>query len=160
MLAHRAMRQAQVAAEVLAGRKSAFDNRAIPAVVFTEPEIAWCGLTETEAKAQGKTVGSARFPWSASGRAMTLADTNGVTKVIYDPETTQVLGVGIVGPRAGELITAAVVAIEMGAVLEDLIVAIHPHPTLSETVMEAAITAMARLERQRARETEKQTAPG
>jgi len=159
MLAHRAMRQGQVAAEVLAGRQSAFDNRAIPAVVFTEPEIAWCGLTETEAKARSVTVGAAKFPWSASGRAMTLADTNGQTKVIYDPETTQVLGVGMVGPRAGELIAEAVVAIEMGAVLEDLIVAIHPHPTLSETVMEAAMTAAARLERQRARETEKQTAP-
>lgn len=160
MLAHRAMRQGQVVAEVLAGRKSSFDNRAIPAVVFTEPEIAWCGITETEAKAAGREVGAAKFPWSASGRAMTLAEPIGHTKVIYDPETTQVLGVGIVGPRAGELIAEAVVAIEMGAVLEDLIVAIHPHPTLSETVMEASMTAMSRIERNRNRETEKQPTHG
>lgn len=160
MLAHRAMRQGMVAAEVLAGRKALFDNRAIPAVVFTEPEIAWCGLTETEAKQKGITVGAAKFPWSASGRAMTLADTAGQTKVIYDPETTQVLGVGIVGPRAGELIAEAVLAIEMGAVLEDLIVTIHPHPTLSETLQEASLAAAARLERQRNRESEKQATPG
>ncbi len=160
MLAHRAMRQGQVVAEVLAGRKSSFDNRAIPAVVFTEPEIAWCGITETEAKAAGREVGAAKFPWSASGRAMTLAETVGSTKVIYDPETTQVLGVGMVGPRAGELIAEAVVAIEMGAVLEDLIVAIHPHPTLSETVMEASMTAMSRIERNRNREAEKQPTHG
>lgn len=156
MLAHRASRQAHVAAEVLAGRKSSFDNRAIPAVVFTEPEIAWAGLTETEAKAAGREVGAAKFPWSASGRAMTLAEPIGHTKVVYDPETTQVLGVGMVGPRAGELIAEAVVSIEMGAELEDLIVAIHPHPTLSETVMEAAMTAMSRIERNRSRESEKQ----
>ncbi len=159
MLAHRAMRQGMVAAEVLAGRNSAFDNRAIPAVVFTEPEIAWCGITETEAKAQGVTVGAAKFPWSASGRAMTLAEPIGQTKVIYDPETTAVLGVGIVGPRAGELIAEAVLAIEMGATLEDLLVTIHPHPTLSETVMEAAATAISRIERQKNREGEKQTTP-
>jgi len=159
MLAHRAMRQGMVAAEVLAGRSSAFDNRAIPAVVFTEPEIAWCGITETEAKAQGVTVGAAKFPWSASGRAMTLAEPIGQTKVIYDPETTAVLGVGIVGPRAGELIAEAVLAIEMGATLEDLLVTIHPHPTLSETVMEAAATAISRIERQKNREGEKQTTP-
>jgi dihydrolipoamide dehydrogenase len=159
MLAHRAMRQAVVAAEVLAGRKSAFDNRAIPAVVFTEPEIAWCGLTEGEAKTKGTTVGAAKFPWSASGRAMTLAEPVGQTKIIYDPETTQVLGVGIVGPRAGELIAEAVLAIEMGAVLEDLLVTIHPHPTLSETIMEATTTAVSRLERQRNAESEKQATP-
>jgi len=155
MLAHRAMRQGMVAAEVLAGRPSSFDNRAIPAVVFTEPEIAWAGITETEAKAQGKEIGAAKFPWSASGRAMTLAEPIGQTKVIFDPETTQVLGVGMVGPRAGELIAEAVVAIEMGAVLEDLIVSIHPHPTLSETVMEASMAAMSRLERKAARDMEK-----
>jgi dihydrolipoamide dehydrogenase len=155
MLAHRAMRQGMVAAEVLAGRSSAFDNRAIPAVVFTEPEIAWAGITETEAKAQGKEVGAAKFPWSASGRAMTLAEPIGQTKVIYDPETTQVLGIGMVGPRAGELIAEAVVAIEMGAVLEDLVVAIHPHPTLSETVMEASMAAISRIERKAARDMEK-----
>ncbi len=152
MLAHRAMRQGMVAAEVLANRPSAFDNRAIPAVVFTEPEIAWCGLTETEAKAEGKEVSVAKFPWSASGRAMTLSEPVGSTKVIFCPETTAVLGVGMVGPRAGDLISEAVLAMEMGAVLEDLIVTIHPHPTLSETVMEAAMTGQSRLERQRQKE--------
>jgi dihydrolipoamide dehydrogenase len=156
MLAHRAMRQGVVAAEVLAGLPSAFDNRAIPAVVFTEPEVAWCGLTESEAKTQGIEIGSAKFPWSASGRAMTLADPVGQTKVIYDPKTTLLLGVGMVGPRAGELIAEAVVAIEMGATLEDLAVAIHPHPTLSETLAEASIAALSRLERQKSREGEKQ----
>ena len=156
MLAHRAMRQGMVAAEVLAGMPSVFDNRAIPAVVFTEPEIAWCGITENEAKAQGRQVAAAKFPWSASGRAMTLAEPVGQTKIIYDPETTLVLGVGMVGARAGELIAEAVLAIEMGAVLEDLVVAIHPHPTLSETVMEAATAALARLHRQKAKPTEKQ----
>ncbi len=155
MLAHRAMRQGMVAAEVLAGKPSAFDNRAIPAVVFTEPEIAWAGITETEAKAQGKEVGAAKFPWSASGRAMTLAEPIGQTKVIYDPDTTAVLGIGMVGPRAGELIAEAVIAIEMGAVLEDLVVAIHPHPTLSETVMEASMAAVSRIERKAARDMEK-----
>lgn len=149
MLAHRATRQGIVAAEVLAGMPSAFDNRAIPAVVFTEPEVAWCGLTENDAKAQGITVGAAKFPWSASGRAQTLAQAAGQTKVIFDPETTQVLGIGIVGPRAGELIAEGVLAIEMGATLEDLVVTIHPHPTLSETIMEAATAAISRLERQK-----------
>jgi len=160
MLAHRAMRQAMVAAEVLAGRKSAFDNRAIPAVVFTEPEIAWCGITETEAKTQGIQVGAAKFPWSASGRAITLAEPIGQTKVLFDQETMHVLGVGIVGARAGELIAEAVLAIEMGAVLEDLLVAIHPHPTLSETIMEATAAAISRIERQKNREAEKQPTRG
>jgi dihydrolipoamide dehydrogenase len=156
-LAHRAMRQGLVAAEVIAGRASVFDNRAIPAIVFTQPEIAWTGLTETEAKAQGREVATAKFPWSASGRAATLAEPIGQTKVLFDPETTQVLGVGLVGPRAGELITEAVLAIEMGAVLEDLVVTIHPHPTLSETINEAAQAAMSRIER-KARDLEKQRA--
>lgn len=155
MLAHRAMRQGMVAAEVLAGHKSSFDNRAVPAVVFTEPEIAWCGLTETQAKALGREFASAKFPWSANGRAMTLAETAGTTKVLFDPETTQVLGVGIVGPRAGDLIAEAVLAIEMGAVLEDLAVSIHAHPTLSETIMEASAAAIARLERQKSRQADK-----
>lgn len=146
-LAHRAMRQGLVAAEVIAGKNTVFDNRAIPAIVFTQPEIAWCGLTETEAKAQGREVASSKFPWSANGRAHTLGDPAGSTKIIYDPETLQVLGVGMVGPRAGELITEAVVAIEMGAVLEDLAVSIHPHPTLSETINEAALAALSRIER-------------
>lgn len=149
MLAHRAMRQAHVAAEVIAGKKSAFDNRAIPAVVFTEPEIAWCGLTENEAKANGIEIASARFPWSASGRALTLAEPAGHTKIVYDPKTTLVLGVGMVGAQAGDLIAEAVLAIEMGATLEDLIVSIHPHPTLSETFVDAALTARARSERQK-----------
>ncbi|MDP3510390.1 MAG: dihydrolipoyl dehydrogenase [Candidatus Melainabacteria bacterium] len=156
MLAHRAIRQAYVAAEVLAGKPSAFDNRCVPAVVFTEPEVAWCGLTETEAKAKNISYSSAKFPWSASGRAMTIADTNGTTKVLFDPNTSLVLGVGIVGPRAGDLISEAVVAIEMGAVLEDLAVAIHPHPTLSETLNEAAMTALSRLDRQAKKDSEKQ----
>lgn len=158
MLAHRATRQGIVAAEVLAGRPSAFDNRAIPAVVFTEPEVAWCGLTETEAKAAGIEVAQAKFPWSASGRAQTLGDAVGQTKVIFDPQTTRVLGVAMVGPRAGELIAEGVLAIEMGAVLEDLVVTIHPHPTLSETIAEAAIAAQARLERQKARAQSKEEA--
>lgn len=158
MLAHRATRQGYVASEVIAGLSSAFDNRAIPAVVFTEPEIAWCGLTDTEAKQRGLEVQSAKFPWSASGRAMTLGDPVGQTKVIFDPNTTQVLGVGIVGPRAGELIAEAVLAVEMGAVLEDLMVAIHPHPTLSETIAEAAIAASSRLERKGLKEKEKSRA--
>jgi dihydrolipoamide dehydrogenase len=156
MLAHRAIRQAYVAAEVLAGKPSAYDNRCVPAVVFTEPEVAWCGLTETEAKAKNISFSTAKFPWSASGRAMTIADTNGTTKVLFDPNTSLVLGVGIVGPRAGDLISEAVVAIEMGAVLEDLAVAIHPHPTLSETLNEAAMSALSRLDRQAKKDSEKQ----
>ncbi|MBS1990218.1 MAG: dihydrolipoyl dehydrogenase [Cyanobacteria bacterium SZAS LIN-3] len=156
MLAHRAMRQGTVAAEVLAGKPSAYDNRCCPAVIFTEPEVAWCGLNEAEAKAKNIPFQVAKFPWSASGRAMTLADTNGTTKILFAPDTTEVLGVGIVGPRAGDLISEAVLAIEMGAVLEDLAVAIHPHPTLSETINEASLAAMARLDRQRSKEIEKQ----
>lgn len=154
MLAHKAMRQGYVVAEVLAQKKVVFDNRAIPAVVFTEPEIAWCGLTETEAKVKGQAHATAKFPWSASGRAMTLNEPTGQTKVIFCPETTQVLGVGMVGARAGELIAEAVLAIEMGAMLEDLATTIHPHPTLSETVAEASIKALARLERSRSKERE------
>lgn len=156
-LAHRAMRQGIVAAEVIAGKNTVFDNRAIPAIVFTQPEIAWCGLTETEAKAQGREIASSKYPWSANGRAHTLAEPAGSTKVIYDPETLQVLGVGMVGPRCGELITECVVAIEMGAVLEDLAVSIHPHPTLSETVNEAALAALSRIER-KARDAEREKA--
>jgi dihydrolipoamide dehydrogenase len=157
MLAHRAMRQGQVVAEVLAGLPSAFDNRAIPAVVFTEPEVAWCGLTETEAGVNGVSIAVAKFPWSASGRAMTLADPVGQTKVIYGPESMRVLGLGMVGPRAGELIAEGVLAIESGAVLEDLVVTIHPHPTLSETIAEASMVAISRAERQRREQSSKQT---
>jgi len=152
MLAHRAIRQGMVAAEVIAGKKSAFDNRVIPAVVFTQPEIAYVGLTDNEAKAKGIEVGTSKYPWSANGRAHTLAEPTGQTKILYDPITTQVLGVGLVGPRAGELVSEAAVAIEMGATLEDLAVSIHTHPTLSETVMEAAQAALSRIERQAKRE--------
>lgn len=153
MLAHRAIRQAFVAAEVIAGKKSSFDNRVIPAVVFTQPEIAYVGLTDTEAKNQGIEVASAKMPWSANGRAHTLADPAGQTKILYDPATTQVLGVGLVGARAGELIAEAALAIEMGAVLEDLSVTIHTHPTLSETIMDSAQAALSRIERQAKKET-------
>jgi dihydrolipoamide dehydrogenase len=147
-LAHRAIRQAMVAAEVIAGKKSVFDNRAIPAVVFTQPEIAYVGLTDTQAKAKEIEVGISKLPWSGNGRAHTLAEPNGLTKILFDPVSTQVLGVGMVGPRAGELISEAAIALEMGAMLEDLAVSIHTHPTLSETIMESAAAALARLERQ------------
>ncbi len=138
MLAHKAMREGKVAAEVIAGQKSAFDNRAIPAVVFTNPEVAWSGLTEAEAKKQGIPVRVARFPWVASGRALTLGRGEGLTKMLFDPEAGRVLGVGIVGRNAGELIAEGTLAIEMAAVAEDLALTIHTHPTLSETVGEAA----------------------
>src|SRR5690625_4439017 len=138
MLAHKASHEGRVAAEAISGKRVAFDPQAIPAVVFTDPEIAWCGLTEQQAKAEGRKVQVARFPWGASGRALTLGRMDGVTKVICDPDTERVLGVAICGPGAGELIAEAVLAIEMGAVAEDLALTIHPHPTLSETVMESA----------------------
>ncbi len=138
MLAHKASREGKVAAEAIAGKPAAFDNLAIPAVVFTDPEVAWCGLTETEAKEQGVEVTVSRFPWAASGRAMTLGRTEGMTKILFDPETERVLGVGIVGPGAGELINEGVLAVEMAAVAEDLAATIHAHPTLSETLMESA----------------------
>ncbi|MBP7936650.1 MAG: dihydrolipoyl dehydrogenase [Phycisphaerae bacterium] len=138
MLAHKAAYEAKVVAEVFAGHKAAVDAKAIPAVVFTDPEIAWAGLTENQAKAAGTEVKIAKFPWGASGRATANGRNDGVTKVIASPASKQVLGVGIVGSGAGELISEAVVAIEMGATAEDLALCIHPHPTLSETVMEAA----------------------
>jgi dihydrolipoamide dehydrogenase len=138
MLAHKASREAKVVAEVLAGQPSAFDNRAIPAVVFTDPEIAWTGLTETEARERGQTVRTARFPLTALGRARTLGRTEGFVKILSDPETSAVLGVGMVGPHVSELIAEGTLAIEMGATLEDLLVTIHPHPTMSEALMEAA----------------------
>ncbi|MCA9560860.1 MAG: NAD(P)/FAD-dependent oxidoreductase, partial [Myxococcales bacterium] len=142
MLAHKASHEGRVAAEVAAGRRAAFDARAIPAVVFTDPAIAWCGLTEIDAEARGADVRVARFPWSASGRAVTLDRTEGVTRVILDPETRRVLGVGLVGVDAGELIAEAALAIEMGATADDLARTIHPHPTLSETLAEAAEQAL------------------
>ena len=137
-LAHTASHEGSVAAEVIAGHKAAFEPNAIPAVVFTDPEIAWCGLTEQEAKQQNRSVEVARFPWAASGRATTLGRNDGLTKLLIDPETERILGVGIVGPGAGELISEGVLAIEMATLASDLKLSIHPHPTLSETLMEAA----------------------
>jgi len=141
MLAHKASYEAKVVADVLAGGKMIFDARAIPAVVFTDPEIAWAGLTETQAAAEGREVKVARFPWGASGRATSVGRNDGATKVIACPKTHRLLGVGIVGVGAGELISEAVVAIEMGATAHDVGLSIHPHPTLSETVGEAAESA-------------------
>ncbi len=138
MLAHKASHEGRVAAQAIAGRKVAFEPRAIPAVVFTDPEIAWCGLTEIDAAKTGLEVTVAKFPWAASGRALTLECTDGLTKLIIDPKTQRVLGMGIVGVGAGEMIAEGVLAIEMGAVAQDLKLSIHPHPTLSETVMETA----------------------
>lgn len=138
MLAHKASHEGIVAAEVIAGQKAAFEPYAIPAVVFTDPEIAWAGLTETQAKEDGIEYELAKFQWSASGRATTLGRNDGVTKLLIDPETERILGVGIAGPGAGELIAEGVLAIEMAATADDLRLSIHPHPTLSETMMEAA----------------------
>ncbi len=138
MLAHKASHEGRVAAEVIAGENVAFAPRAIPAVVFTDPEIAWCGLTEVQAKQEGRAVTIAKFPWGASGRALTLDRTDGLTKLMLDAETERILGVGLVGPGAGELIAEGVLAIEMGANATDLKLSIHPHPTLTETMMESA----------------------
>ncbi len=142
MLAHRAMRQGVVAAEAIAGRPAAFDNVAVPAVVFTDPEVAWCGLTEREAERAGRKVKVAKFPWAASGRAATLGRADGLTKLLADPDTGRVLGVGIVGPGAGELIAEGALALETALTVEDLATTIHTHPTLSETLMEAAETLL------------------
>lgn len=138
MLAHKATREAKVAIETLLGEPAAFDNVAIPAVVFTDPEVAWCGLTEAQAKEQGREVQVIRFPWAASGRAQTIGRTEGLTKLIVDPQTERILGMGIVGPNAGELIAEGVLAVETAAVARDLAESIHAHPTLSETIMESA----------------------
>jgi dihydrolipoamide dehydrogenase len=138
MLAHKATYEGKIAVEVIAGDKVAVDYRAIPAVVFTDPEVAWCGLTETEAKKQKREVKRLRFPWLASGRAMTLGRTEGLTKLLIDPETERILGVGIVGAGAGELIAEAMLAVEMSASARDVALTIHAHPTLSETIGEAA----------------------
>lgn len=138
MLAHKASHEGITAAESISGHRAAFEPNCIPAVVFTDPEIAWCGITETEAKAQGLAVEVVKFPWAASGRAITLNRTDGLTKMIVEPQTERILGVSIVGPGAGELIAEGVLALEMGAVVKDLAMSIHPHPTLSETVMETA----------------------
>lgn len=138
MLAHKAYAEAHVAAEAAGGRKAVFDPRAIPAVVFTDPEIAWCGLTETEARARKIKVKTAKLPWRGNGRTLTLGRDDGITKLIIDPETDRLLGVAVAGPGAGELIAEGVVALEMAAVSEDLRKSIHPHPTLSETIYAAA----------------------
>jgi dihydrolipoamide dehydrogenase len=138
MLAHRASHQGRIAAEVCAGRQVVHQPRAVPAVVFTQPEIAWCGPTETEAERAGRDLEPVRFPWAASGRAATMDAPAGQTKLLVDPSSGRVVGAGLVGAGAGELIAEAVLAIEMGATPEDLALAIHPHPTLSETWMEAA----------------------
>jgi dihydrolipoamide dehydrogenase len=130
MLAHKASHEARVAVEAALGHRVAFEPQAIPAVVFTDPEVAWCGLTETEAKKQNRKVEIAKFPWAALGRALAIDRPDGLTKLVIDPETERVLGVGIVG--------TGVLAVEMGALATDIKLSIHPHPTLSETIMEAA----------------------
>jgi dihydrolipoamide dehydrogenase len=138
MLAHKASREARVAVENIIGESSTFEGVIIPAVVFTDPEVAWAGLTESEARAKGIEIEVAKFPWAASGRAISFDRTDGLTKLIVDPQSERILGVGIVGYGAGELIAEGVVAIEMGATVEDLALCVHPHPTVSETLMEAA----------------------
>jgi dihydrolipoamide dehydrogenase len=138
MLAHKATKEGRIAVEVITGENSAFSGVTIPAVIFTDPEVAWCGLTEAEAKARGIEVKVSKFPWAASGRALTLDRPEGTTKLVADAETERLLGVGIVGHGAGELIAEGVLAVEMGATVKDLALTVHPHPTLSETLMEAA----------------------
>jgi dihydrolipoamide dehydrogenase len=138
MLAHKASHEGKIAVEAILGEPAAYDYRAVPAVVFTDPEIAWCGLTESDAKAQKREVKTARFPWAASGRAQTVGRTEGLTKLIIDPETDTVLGVGIVGADAGELLGEAVLAVEMAASARDLTLTMHAHPTLTETLFEAS----------------------
>ena len=143
MLAHRAMRQGKVAAAALAGQPAAFDNVAVPAVVFTDPEIAWCGLSEAQAKSQGMETKVAKFQWAASGRAATIGRADGLTKLVADAASGRVVGVGIVGPGAGELIAEATLAVETAALVEDLAATIHAHPTLSESLMDAAESLLA-----------------
>ena len=138
MLAHKATHEGRAAVEHIAGHKVSFEPYAIPAVVFTDPEIAWAGLTQTQAEKEGREVSIAKFPWAASGRAVTLDRTEGVTKLIVDPKSERVLGIGLTGPGVGDMIAEGVLAIEMGATAKDIELTIHPHPTLSETIMEAA----------------------
>lgn len=138
MLAHKASHEGRVAAEHIAGKKTAYEPKAIPAVVFTDPEIAWTGITEAEAKEKGIKYEVAKFPWAASGRALTLGVKNGLTKLIIEPESGRILGAAMAGTDAGSLVSEATLAVEMGAVARDLELTIHPHPTLSETIMEAA----------------------
>ncbi len=134
MLAHKATHEGKVAAEAICGMKSFFDAKTIPSVAYTDPEIAWMGLTETDAKAQNIKYEKGVFPWAASGRALSIGRTEGMTKVLVDPDTKRILGAGMVGVNAGELIAEAVLALEMGADVEDIALAVHPHPTLSETL--------------------------
>jgi dihydrolipoamide dehydrogenase len=141
MLAHKATHEGVVAAEVIAGHDVTFDARAIPSVAYTDPEVAWAGLTETAAKADGTAYDKAAFPWAASGRALGIGRTDGTTKLLVDPQTRRILGAGITGAGAGELIAEVALAIEMGAVAEDIALTVHPHPTLSETVGFAAEVA-------------------
>lgn len=138
MLAHKAMYDAKIAVDVVAGEPAAFDVRCMPSVVYTDPEIAWCGLTEAEAAEQGRDVGVGTFPWTASGRALTMGEPAGVTKMVFDAETEQLLGIGIAGRGAENLIAEGALAMEMGAVAQDLALTVHPHPTLSETEAEAS----------------------
>jgi len=138
MLAHKASHEGRTAVEAIAGHKVAFEPNAIPAVVFTDPEVAWCGLTETQAQNENREIKVARFPWAASGRAITIDRPEGMTKLLFDPQTERLLGVGIVGAGAGELIAEGALAIEMAALARDVALTIHPHPTLSETIMESA----------------------
>ncbi len=138
MLAHKASHEGRTAVEAIVGDNVAFEPRAIPAVVYTDPEIAWCGLTEAQAVRENRRVAVAKFPWAASGRAISIDRTDGLTKMVLDEETGRVLGVGLVGSGAGELIAEAVLAIEMGATATDMMLSIHPHPTLTETIMESA----------------------
>ena len=138
MLAHKASHEGRTAIEHIAGHKVAFEPNAIPAVVFTDPEIAWTGLTETQAANENREIKIAKFPWAASGRAVTIDRAEGMTKLVIDPATERVLGVGIVGAGAGELIAEGTLAIEMAALAKDVALTIHPHPTLSETVMQSA----------------------
>ena len=138
LLAHKAHKEARIAVEVINGENSAFENVIVPAVVFTDPELAWCGMTEAEAKEKGIKYEVSKFPWTASGRALSFDRTDGVTKMIVDPATSRILGVGICGAGAGELIAEAVIAMEMGATVDDIGLSVHPHPTLSETLMECA----------------------
>ena len=138
MLAHKATHEGRIAAEVIAGRKVQFDPRAIPSVAYTDPEVAWMGLTENEAKAEAIPYERAVFPWQASGRALGIGRAEGMTKLLLDPESRRILGAGLCGRGAGELIAELVLAIELGATVEDLALTIHPHPTLSETIGLAA----------------------
>ena len=138
MLAHKATHQGKVAAEVACGHPAIFDPRAIPSVVYTDPEVAWCGLTENQAKLDGTKYTKAEFPWAASGRAIAMGANQGKTKILFDPDNNTVLGVGIVGPSAGDIISEGMLAIEMGADAEDISLTVHPHPTLGESVAMAS----------------------